>query len=96
MLWHDQERAKHSGVHSTFGELLIKTGKIEPEFGKFYTEARRLREAAEYEFEGETHTETDARRIIAQAERFAARIEQYLREAGAIEGEAKSEGEKKK
>ncbi len=85
LLWHDQERAKHSGVHSAFGEEVIKTGKIEAEYGKIYTEARRLREATEYAFEGEPLTEADAHRVVSDAERFVARLGRYLREVGAVE-----------
>jgi uncharacterized protein (UPF0332 family) len=85
LLWHDQERAKHSGVHSAFGEWLIRPGKVESEYGKIYTEARRMREASEYDFEGEPITEANARRIVADAERFVARMTEYLREAGALE-----------
>jgi len=77
LLWHDQERAKHSGVHSAFGELLIKSGKIE-------AEARRLREASEYEFEGELLEEADAHRVVDDAGRFVARLRNYLRNAGAL------------
>ena len=89
LLWHDQERAKHSGVHSAFGEVLIKTGAIEAEYGRIYTEARRLREANEYEFEGESLTHRDARRLVADAERFIDRMERYLREAGAVKNDAR-------
>lgn len=85
LLWHDQERAKHAGVHSAFGELLVKVGKIEPEYGKIYTEARRMREATEYDFEGKPLTEEDARRIVADSERFVVRLQEYLRTVGAIE-----------
>ena len=86
LLWHDQERAKHSSVHSALGEVMIKTGKIEAEYGKIYTEARRLREASEYAFESEPLKEADARRIVSDAERFVARLERYLREVGAVKG----------
>ena len=95
LLWRGEERAKHSGVQSSFGELFIKTGEIEPEYGKIYVKARRLREASEYEFEGEPLKGTDARRIVADAERFVTRIEKYLREAGAIREKPASEKEKK-
>ena len=84
LLWHDQERAKHSGLDSAFGETLIKTGKIEAEYGKIYTEARRLREAFEYEFEGEPMGAAGARRAVTDAGRFITRLERYLNEAGAI------------
>ncbi len=85
LLWHDQERVKHSGVHSAFGELFITAGKIEAEYGKIYTKARRMREATEYDFEAKPLTEEDARRIVADSERFVVRLKEYLRGVGAIE-----------
>ena len=87
LLWHDQERAKHSGVHSAFGETLVKTGKLEAEYGKIYTEARRLREATEYAFEGEPLGEGDAHHIVDDSQRFVARLERYLHEVGATPNE---------
>jgi len=39
LLWLDIELAKHSGVQSAFGEFLIKSGIIEPEFGKIFIES---------------------------------------------------------
>lgn len=91
LLWHDQERAKHSGVHSAFGEMFIKTGKIEPEFGQLYTLARRLRETHEYEFDAEPLTEARAQKSVSDAERFVARMERYLRDVGALENPASTE-----
>ena len=85
LLWHDEQRSKHSGVQAAFGALLIKSGKIEPEYGKIYAEARRLREDQEYLFEDEPLTEADARRVVADCEQFVERLTRYLREAGALE-----------
>jgi uncharacterized protein (UPF0332 family) len=85
LLWHDQQRSKHSGVQSAFSAILIKTGKVEPEYGRIYSEARRLREDHEYQFDSEPLTEPDAQRVVSEAERFVQRLEQYLREAGALE-----------
>jgi len=65
--------------------MFIKTGKIEPEYGRIYTESRRLREAHEYEFQVEPLTEVAAQQILSDAERFVARMERYLREVGALE-----------
>jgi uncharacterized protein (UPF0332 family) len=36
LLWLDVERARHSGVQSVFGEWLVKSGIIEPEFSTLY------------------------------------------------------------
>lgn len=85
LLWLDVERARHSGVQSALGEFLVKTGKIEPEFGEIYTRARKAREEQDYDIEARPLTAQDAEQVIASAERFVARLERYLREAGAIE-----------
>ena len=84
LLWHDQERAKHSGVESTFAQLVIKSGKIEPEFGRIYSRARRERERADYDVLASPPTAEEAQQILADAERFVIRMEQYLREVGAL------------
>jgi uncharacterized protein (UPF0332 family) len=85
LLWLDVERARHSGIQSAFGEFLIKTGKIEPEFGEIYTKARKAREEQDYDVEARPLTAQDAEQIVIYAERFVARLERYLREAEAIE-----------
>ncbi len=37
------ERGKHSGVQSAFSHYFIKSGIIEPEYGKIYTLLRKAR-----------------------------------------------------
>jgi uncharacterized protein len=85
LLWHDRERVKHSGVESEFGFLLIKPGSIEEEFGKIYMKARRERERSDYDVLATPPTAADAQSSVADAERFIARIERYLRDVGALE-----------
>jgi uncharacterized protein (UPF0332 family) len=78
------KRSKHSGVQSAFRQSFIKAGVIEAEYSDIYGAARDARELSDYELwfmPAEEFTET----IIADAERFVARIEQYLREVGTIE-----------
>jgi uncharacterized protein (UPF0332 family) len=78
------KRSKHSGVQSAFRQSFIKAGIIEAEYSDIYGAARDARELSDYELwfmPAEEFTET----IIADAERFVARIERYLREVGAIE-----------
>jgi uncharacterized protein (UPF0332 family) len=84
LLWLDVERARHSGTQAAFGEFLIKPGLVEPEFGRMYASARQVREEQDYDLEAAPLTEKDAGRIIADAARFVARMERYLRQAGAI------------
>ena len=84
LLWLDVERAHHSGVQSAFGERLIKSGIIEPEYSTLYAEARKTREEQDYDLEAEPLASQDALQIVDNAERFVNRIEQYLRQVGAI------------
>lgn len=85
LLWHDQERAKHSGVESTFSEIFIKTGLIEKEYFRIYLDARKTREQQDYEMSAPLLAEEKARQIVAEAERFVTRVKEYLRTVGAIE-----------
>jgi uncharacterized protein (UPF0332 family)/predicted nucleotidyltransferase len=75
----DVMRRRHSGVESAFHEYLIKPGFIEPEYGRFYREARQWREDADYHF-GVEFTAEKTRQVLEQAERTVARLEQFLHE----------------
>ena len=77
-------RSKHSAVESAFGQYLVKPGYLEPEYHAIYMKARDWREEADYS-PTVTFTEQDALAILAEAEEFVARMEQYLKDAGAIE-----------
>ena len=83
LLTQDIERSKHSGVQSAFGHYLVKPGLIEPEYGRILTGARKAKETSDYadriELDGET-----AQRIVADADRFVARMEEYLASVGAL------------
>jgi len=85
LLWLDIERARHSGTQAAFNEFLVKPGKIETEFGKIYSRARKMREAQNYDLLAAPLTQEDAEQIVADAERFLTRLERYLREAGAMQ-----------
>ena len=84
LLWLDVERARHSGVQSAFGERLVKSGIIEPEFSTLYAEARKIREEQDYDLDADPLDAVEASQIVDDAERFVNRIEQYLRQVGAI------------
>jgi uncharacterized protein (UPF0332 family) len=84
LLWHDVERAKHSGIQSAFNEFFVKPGVLEPEYGRIYSRARKAREEQDYDLEAAPLTAEDAKQIVAGAERFLVRLERYLREVGAI------------
>jgi uncharacterized protein (UPF0332 family) len=83
LLTQDVERSKHSGVQSAFGHYLVKPGLIEPEYGRILTSARKAREASDYADRIELDEET-AQRIVADADRFVARMEEYLASVGAL------------
>jgi len=84
LLWHDIERARHSGIQSSFGEFLIKPGAIEAEYGRIYSRARKAREKHDYDLDAVWPSTEEAEQIVADAERFVARVERYLCEEGAI------------
>lgn len=79
----DVMRRRHSGVESAFHQYLIKPGLIEPEYGRFYREARQWRENADYHFDVE-FTEEKTRDVLEQAERIVARLERFLCERGLL------------
>jgi uncharacterized protein (UPF0332 family) len=79
----DIERSKHSGVQSAFSQYLVKPGHIEPEYSKIYGRARRLREDYDYADEMRDLDEKFTAELLADAEKFAVRMERYLREVGA-------------
>jgi len=76
------ERSKHSGVIAAFRQHFVKTGLMEPEFSTFYGEAMEERHAGDYELNPLDYD--TAVRNLEHAERFVHRIEQVLREMGAI------------
>ncbi len=84
LLTEDLVRAKHSGVHSAFGEMWVKTGKIEEEYGRIYTRLRKTREESDYSDRAKVTAEIARERLI-EAGRFVARLEAYLRVIGALE-----------
>ena len=61
----------------------LKPGLIEPEYGRILTSARKAREASDYADRLELDEEA-ARRIVADADRFVARMEEYLTNAGVL------------
>lgn len=85
LVWHEREQARHSGVQSAFGSVLVNPGLIETEYGRMLAHARRERDSQDYQFPPSPLTEGQARQTVADAERFVARMERYLREVGALD-----------
>jgi uncharacterized protein (UPF0332 family) len=77
------ERSKHSGVIAAFREHFVKTGLIELEYSDWYGETMDARQRGDYTL-GLVLDEARARELIEQAERFADRVERYLREQGSL------------
>ena len=73
----DVVRHRHSAVESAFHEYLIKPGFIEPEYGRFYRDARQWRENADYQFGVEFSAEKTLQ-VLEQAERTVARLDRFL------------------
>ncbi len=87
----DVVRHRHSGVESAFHEYLIKQGLIEPEYGRFYREARQWRENADYHF-GVEFTEETTQDVVEQTERIVARLERFLRERDLLTNRKPNDG----
>jgi uncharacterized protein (UPF0332 family) len=78
----DVERARHAGVQAAFGAFLVRAGLIEPEFGQIYSRVRQAREMQDYDVTAVTLTFEETERLVSAAERFIARLDSYLRQAG--------------
>ncbi|HZQ10644.1 MAG TPA: HEPN domain-containing protein [Anaerolineae bacterium] len=85
-------RGKHSAVESAIHEYLIQPGLLEPEYGKIYSHLMRGRQLADYgnirkpgeRPRFETLSDEEMNQMLAEAERFITRMEQFLRERGAL------------
>lgn len=77
------QRSKHSGIESAFSQFLVKPGYIEPEFSRFYQQARRQREEADYA-EMVNIDQTTAQQTVTNAERFVSRVEQFLQDTNVL------------
>lgn len=71
------DSSKHSGVISLFNQHIVKTGLFLKEFSKFLSEAKDMREGADY---GDfvKITEEDARGQINHAQKFLEEAERAL------------------
>ncbi|MGD1103441.1 MAG: HEPN domain-containing protein [Terriglobia bacterium] len=76
----------HQGVISKFGELLAKTGRVEPRFGHNLKEAFGLREDADYALDARAeiprHT---AEAELRKAREFVTMAENFLKAGGEFE-----------
>jgi uncharacterized protein (UPF0332 family)/predicted nucleotidyltransferase len=82
-------RGKHSGVQAALSEFLVKPGWVEPEYKDIYNALKDKRESSDYDprFVADPSTAlragpAEAHKLLADAERFVARMETFLRERG--------------
>ena len=87
-------RGKHNGIQAALTQFLVKPGLIEPEYADIYTKLMNVRIIIDYGKERDDEPgvrqfdpppEAVLEQMFADAERFIARIEQFLRERGAID-----------
>lgn len=79
-------RSKHSKIEAALSQFLVRPGFVEEEFKDVFIRLRKLREDSDYEPKF-VPNEQETDRLIADAERFVTRMEQFLREHGALDGE---------
>jgi uncharacterized protein (UPF0332 family) len=79
-----QSPATHHGALTLFNLLFIKTGKLDMELGRFFTNLRDDREAADYELFANVDRKL-AERAVAEADRLVAEARTYLRREGVID-----------
>lgn len=72
----DETRSKHSGVISAFGQMVVRTGGVDPETGATLRRLFELRSAATY---GAAEVTAEAGlRALTDAERFVAAVGAWL------------------
>ena len=76
-------RSKHSGVMAAFRQYFIKPGLIEVEYSDIYGNAFDTRLDSDYDMTA-TIDRDIAEDVPSDAQRFVARVEGYLQEAGAL------------
>jgi len=74
-------RAKHSGIEGALSQFLVKPGLVEEEYKDIFVRLRKRREDSDYEPRF-VPDEAETDRLLADAEKFVARMEQFLREHG--------------
>jgi uncharacterized protein (UPF0332 family)/predicted nucleotidyltransferase len=74
-------RSKHSGVQAALSKFLVRPGFVEADYKDIYNRLREGREDSDYGPEILDNEEFAANRL-AEAERFVARMEAFLREQG--------------
>jgi uncharacterized protein (UPF0332 family) len=72
----------HRAVISRFGELLIKTGKVESKFGRFLARAFELREDADYALDARAEIpRRTAEAELLKAREFVTMVEEFIKKS---------------
>ena len=85
-----EERSKHSGVQSAFGQFMVKPGHIEVEHYDTLKFARKLREESDYRDDLVTLTAEETAALLENARQFVSRVKRYLLDVGALEDKGSS------
>jgi hypothetical protein len=73
----------HYGVKIKFGELFVKTGRVDPKFGRYFSRALDLREDADYALDSRAEVPREvAEEEFRKAADFLAMAEEFLGGAG--------------
>lgn len=86
-------RGKHSGVEAAISQFLVKPGLVEEEYKDIYTRLMKGRIVTDYGGERDERgvpefkklSEDEMEQILTDAERFIARMKQFLRGRGAMD-----------
>lgn len=79
-------RSKHSGVQAALSQFLVKPSHVEEKHKDIFVELRNVRQDSDYEPRF-TPDQEETDRLLVGAERFVARMEEFLREQGAFDNE---------
>lgn len=73
--------SKHNGVRAAVHRSLVKTGELDPSWGRFYDLVFNARQRGDYQELVEFSTE-EAEELILQSERFVVMISKLLQNTG--------------
>jgi hypothetical protein len=78
----DMELDTHYGVKIKFGELFVKTGRVDPKFGRYFSQGLDLREDADYALDSRAGVPRDvAEEELRRASQFLEMAENLLKGA---------------
>ena len=79
----DMELDTHHGVKIKFGELFVKTGRVDPKFGRYLSRALDLREDADYALDSRADVPRDvAEEQLQKASEFLEMAKEFLELSG--------------